>query len=131
MRIDGWDDALMKVIADHAARPYQAGVSDCFAMAMDGVGAVTGVRPYADVRYSTDLGAARQMKRRGFADLQEAVAAVLPPRDRAILHRGDVAVIPGTVGPTLGLVVAGGIAWKNSRLQVLPLSFATSFFAVD
>jgi hypothetical protein len=131
MRIDGWDDALMTVIADHAARPYQAGGSDCFCLAMDGVGAVTGVRPYADVRYSTDLGAARLMKRRGFADLQEAVAAVLPPRNRAQVQRGDVAVLPGSGGPTLGLVVAGGVAWKNDRLRILPLSVATHFFAVD
>ncbi len=131
MRIDGWDDALMAVIADHAARPYEAGRSDCFTMAMDGVGAVTGVRPYADVRYTTDAGGVRIMRRRGFADLREALAAVLPERDKAFVIRGDVAVIPGTAGPTLGLVVAGGIAWKNSRLQLLPLSVATSFFAVD
>ena len=131
-RLEGWEDRMLAVVAAHQARPYEAGRSDCFVMAMECVEAVTGERPFADVSYSTDLGAARALRRRGFADLGEAMASLFPAVPRAFAHRGDIALIPveAGFGVALGVVCAGGIAWRSSELVVLPMTAASGFVAV-
>jgi hypothetical protein len=131
MRVENWDMALMDVIERHQGAPYSAGVSDCFTMAMECIEAVTGVRPYANVKYRTDAKGAAIMRKRGFKGLDEAVAALFPDRPRGFVMRGDIAVMDGTAGPTLGIVISGGVAWKNDRVRVLPLGEAVRFFAVD
>lgn len=131
MRRDGWEDRLHAVVERHRGQPYAAGVSDCFTMAMEAVEAVTGRRPYASVRYRSDARGFAIMKKKGFADLREAVAAIFLERPRAMAMRGDIAVLDGTAGPTLGVVLNGGIAWKNRDVAILPLSAAVAVYAVD
>ena len=130
MRVADWDQRLMAVIEAHESRAYQAGTSDCFTMAMECIGAVTGVRPYEDVRYKTDAKGLAVMRKRGFSDLSEALAVILPDRERGNVMRGDIAVMDGTAGPTLGVVVNGGIAWKSDRVRMIPMTEARRFFAV-
>lgn len=134
MRIDGWDDRLLAVIERHGAAAYVPGVSDCWTMAMDAAEAVTGKRPYADVRYSTDVGALRAMRRRGFSSLSEAVAAVYSARSPGHWQRGDIAVVaaPTSTGDTLGLVYGAVVLCRRGHeLQHLPLSAAIAVYAVD
>jgi hypothetical protein len=120
----------MAAIEHHRAQPYQAGVSDCFMMAMDAIEAVTGKRFYPDVSYTTDAGAAKQMKKRKFATLGEAISAVLPEREAGHVMRGDIALLQVDTGIALGVVVGGGIAWRSDRVKILPMSEAIGFRAV-
>jgi hypothetical protein len=131
MRVSAWDQELMAAISDHAARPYQSGSSDCFCMAMDCIEAVSGKRHYGDVTYSTDAGAAKQMRKKGFDKLGDAIAAVLPEREPGHIQRGDIAILPVDTGEALGVVVSGGIAWRSDTLKFLPMSAAIRFHAVD
>lgn len=133
MRIDGWDDRLLAVIERHGAAAYVPGVTDCFMLAMDAAEALTGVRPYAP-RYSTDAGALRALKRKGFASLREATAAVWSERPAGHWQRGDIAVMaaPTATGDTLGLVYGPVILCRQGHvLRQLPLSAALAVFAVD
>lgn len=132
MRIDGWDDALLGVIARHGAAGYQAGVTDCFMLTMDAAEALTGERPWR-VRYASDAGALKALKRRGFASLEAAIAAVLPPRPAGHWQRGDIAVLPASTatGDTLGLVYGDLILCREGDAIVQrPLAAAHAVFAV-
>ena len=134
MRVDGWDDALLAVIERHGAAPYVPGQSDCFMLALDAAQAVTGIRPYAKIRYSTDPGAARAMRRHGFATLRQAMAAIYPERPAGHWQRGDIAVLPAdtATGDTLGLVFGTVILCRQGHeLKQLPLSAAAVVLAVD
>lgn len=134
MRKDGWEDRLLAVIERHGAAAYVPCVSDCWTMAMEAAEAVTGIRPYASVRYTTDAGALRAMSRRGFAALREAVAAVYAERPAGHWQRGDIAVVaaPTKTGDTLGLVYGPIILCREGHaLRQLPLSAATAVFAVE
>lgn len=106
-RIQGWEDRLIAVLQKHMAEPYVAGRSDCFVLACDTVEALTGVRPYPDVRYSTDRGALRQLQRHGFTRLRESFAAILPERQVGLSQRGDLAVLLSDRGDTLAVVYDG------------------------
>lgn len=134
MRIDGWDAGLLAVIERHQAGTYVPGSTDCFMLAMDAAQALTGVRPYPKVRYATDAGALKVMKRHGFASLREAVAALFAERPAGHWQRGDIAVLPAPTqtGDTLGLVYGAVILCRQGHeLRQLPLSAATIVFAVE
>lgn len=98
-RLAGWEDRVIQVVGDHAARPFewggQRGGSDCHMMAMDAVAAVTGTDPYADERgrYSTRIGALRRFTARGFGWLGDAYAAVLDEIPPAQAQRGDIGLV--------------------------------------
>jgi hypothetical protein len=132
IRLEGWEDRMLAVIARHGAQPYAAGVSDCWTMAMDCVEAITGARPYRGVRYATDAGAAKAMLKRGFQDLGQAIAAEFPAIGRGLARRGDLALIPVErgFGVAAGIVVGGGIAWRSVELRILPVAVATAFHEV-
>lgn len=131
MRIDQWDDNLMSVIMGHEARPYEAGSSDCWTMAMESIAAVTGVRPYADVKYKTDARGVAIMRKRGFETIGQAIGAVLSPRDKGHVQRGDIALLEVDTGIALCVVVGGGIAWRSDTVKLLPMTSALSFLAVE
>ncbi|SEG59211.1 DUF6950 family protein [Bosea lathyri] len=132
MRIDGWDDALLGVIERHRAAAYAPGKHDCFMLAMDAAEALTGARPYA-VRYASDAAALKVLRKRGFASLREAIAAVYPERPAGHWQRGDIAVLaaPTASGDTLGLVYGPVLLVRQgNELKQLPLSSALAVFAV-
>lgn len=99
MRLAGWEDRLLDVIADHQGRPFEwggrRGGSDCHMMAMDAVAAVTGADPYAAERgrYATPQGALRRFTARGLAGLGEAYAAVFDEIPPALARRGDIGLV--------------------------------------
>lgn len=132
MRTEQWDIALMDVIAQHRARPYQPGSHDCFMLALDVIEALTGNRPYADVSYATDAGAVREMRKRGFASLGDAMVAVLPVREPGHAMRGDIAVIAtqSQARDTLGVVIGATVLVRIAdRFDQVPLTAARMILA--
>lgn len=133
MRIDGWGDRLLAVIERHGAAAYVPGRTDCFMLAMDAAEALTGARPY-HVSYSTDAGALRVLRGRGFANLRAAIAAICPERPAGHWQRGDIAILaaPTATGDTLGLVYGPVILCRRGhKLQQLPHDAALAVYAVD
>lgn len=132
MRVRGWEDAVLAVIERHRAQPYAAGKADCFVLCMEAVEAMTGTRPYADVRYQTDRGALRQLTRRGFARLGDAIGALFPERPRGLAQRGDIAVLTSDRGDTLGLVWGGVVICRiGDAIGHASLASARVIYAID
>lgn len=132
MRVLGWEDAVLAVIERHRALPYAAGEADCFVLCMDAIEAMTGTRPYADVRYRSDRGALRQLARRGFARLGDAIGALYPERPRGLARRGDIAVLTSDRGDTLGLVWGGVVICRiGNEIGQAALSSARIVYAID
>lgn len=84
-------DALIRFIAERERTPYRAGRrhNDCAAYAGGAVSAQTGRNPLRGLRWSTEAGAARVLKRLG--GMNAAVSARLTPVAPASAARGDVA----------------------------------------
>jgi len=134
MRLDGWEDRLLSLIFAETAARYEPGRHDCFCFAIGAVEAITGDRPYADVQYTTDAGAMRVLRKRGFRRLGDAMAAVLPERLRGTQQRGDIAVIEADTAAqdTLGIVMPDAILVRVGHvIERHPLSAARMFLAVD
>lgn len=132
MRQQGWEDAVLAVIERHRAMAYAAGTADCFVMAMDAVEAMTGTRPYPGVRYKTDRGALGQLRRRGFARLGDAIAALFPERPAGHARRGDIAVLISERGDTLGIVWGQAVLCRlGDGVVQRPVSAARVIFAID
>lgn len=134
MRVDGWADALMGVVSEETAAAYAPGRHDCFVMACRTVEALTGQRPYADVRYTTDAGAVKAMRKRGFERLGDAMAALFPERPAGHAQRGDIAVLEtGTLArDTLGIVMDGQVLVRVGHgFQRRPLGDARLILAVE
>jgi hypothetical protein len=103
-------DAIPVITAAHG-QTFAWGRADCFTFALDVVKAVAGADPYADERgrWTTRIGAARRLKARGYANLAEALAAVLPAQEPGRGVLGDVGVADGPEGPVA--VVHDGNGW--------------------
>jgi hypothetical protein len=132
-RLDGWPERLMAVLSEEMAASYAPGEHDCFVLACRVVEAQTGVRPYAAVRYGSDAGAVKAMKRLGFARLGDAMAAILPERAAGAAMRGDIAVVATDTlaGDTLGVVIDGVILLRvGDRFERLPLGDARLILGV-
>ena len=88
--------------------------------------------PGACRRYTTEVGAARVLRRNGFADPAEVAAALLPAIPVAAARHGDVAAIRTEAG--VALAVVGGphllAARAGSGLIALPLTAAFAAFRV-
>ena len=94
-------DAIPVIMAAHRAA-FSWGEHDCATFAMDVVEAVTGKAPYAlRGTYSTQVGAALQLKAHGFDSIEEALVAAFPvendPPRRGRL--GDIGIANGPDGP--------------------------------
>lgn len=101
MRLEGWEEQLIKAVEEHAQRPFSWGGtatgkgSDCFEMCMDVAKAMTGVDPYEDERgrYKTRLGALRRFTKRGFKWLADAYADVFEEIPPSMARRGDIGLV--------------------------------------
>lgn len=129
MRRPDWEIRLNAVIEKHLALPSQFGTSDCYMIAADAYEAVTGELLYPDVRYRTEAGAAKQLRRRGFETVEDAFRAKLPEVGRLLAQRGDLGVIvrdgavSGGVFTALGFMTRG----KDSVVFLSPLEVKTAF----
>ena len=105
MRVDRWEIRLAEAIEAARHRPFQWGVHDCATWAMDVRFALTGDDMAADWRgrYRTANGAAKFMRKQGYADLREAAMDKLgaPLETVRLAQRGDVLLDPE--GEALGI----------------------------
>ncbi|MAB00099.1 MAG: hypothetical protein CMN87_12075 [Stappia sp.] len=143
MRLAGWEERVLDVIADHQGRPFEwggrRGGSDCHMMAMDAVEAVTGADPYADERgrYRTAIGALRRFTARGFSGLGDAYAAVLDEVPPSLARRGDIGLVQvadasGRLAEAAVVILPPHAYGKSEQGALrLPLSAVTRAFRVE
>jgi hypothetical protein len=92
MRQSGWERRLREAVEKHMALPAQYGVSDCYLIADDAVEALTGARMYKGVRYKTEAGAGKQLRKRGFETVEDAFRAKFREIPPSMAQRGDIGV---------------------------------------
>lgn len=124
-----WELRLNAAIEKHMALPAKFGLSDCYMIADDAFVAVTGHRLYKGVRYGTEKGAAKQLRKHGFENVEEAFAARLPEVGRMLAHRGDLGVVDrdgvlsGGVFTSLGFMTRG----DDAVVFLPPMEVKTAF----
>jgi hypothetical protein len=133
-RYPEWRARLAGYVSASRRRAFAYGSFDCALFAAGAVEVQTGVdlRRQLAGRYTTKIGAARVLRRNGFADPAEVAAALLPPIPVAAARQGDVATI--RTGAGVALAVVGGphllAARAGSGLIALPLTAAVAAFRV-
>ncbi|WPE19968.1 DUF6950 family protein [Shinella zoogloeoides] len=128
-----WLKRLHDVIARHQALPASFGISDCFVIADDSVEAVTGRRMFPDARgYTTPAGAAKQLRRHGFASLREAFASKFQEVPVLMAQRGDIGVYDNDGEISGGVFTAVGFMTRGAEeIVFLPPSAALAAFRVE
>lgn len=135
MRRPDWRRRLGETLAAAADRPFVFGALDCCLFAADCVIAQTGFDPVAEFRgrYTTARGAARILRRAGFANF-EALFDVRFPATQ-VLGVGDLALIPeGGDGPAMAVVVPPSLIAcfdMSDGLITLPLAAASKGWRVE
>jgi len=102
MRPSGWPERLTAYIESRRAAEFTWGEHDCCWFANGAVIAMTGVDRMPDYSYTTELGAARLIKRAGSLDalVCRALGDSIHP---AQAGRGDVVIADLENGSTLGI----------------------------
>ncbi|TIS98770.1 MAG: hypothetical protein E5W88_05075, partial [Mesorhizobium sp.] len=79
-RLPDWDRRLARMVTAHMSLPGLWGAADCLLTAADAVMATTGHDFAAGIRgrYKTAKGALCLLKRRGFDNVEEALASLFP-----------------------------------------------------
>lgn len=106
MRKPHWEIALYEQIKAASGRPFSYGTHDCATFAFDVRRAITGEDAAADWRgrYSTELGAARVMRRLGFESIEALATGYLgtPLLNVKLAKRGDIVLAGGGLGVCIG-----------------------------
>lgn len=131
-RIFEWEDRLNMVVAKHQGMPGHWGTSDCWALAMDAVEAVTGDRLLAELSsYTTEAGGYRLFRKQGFDTVEQALASVLEPINRFSAQRGDLGAVERDGVVSAGVFVSTGFAVRSlTDVQFLPVSDVKTAFKV-
>lgn len=131
-RLNGWENNLNAVIKKHMALPSEYGVSDCYLIADDAVEAVTGERMFADIQYSNEIGAAKELRRYGFETVADAFAFKFEEIAPSLAHRGDIGVIENNAGQICGGFFSsiGFVARDENNLVFLPVSKVKTAYKV-
>ena len=133
-RYPDWRARLAGYVSVSRRRTFAYGSFDCALFAAGAVEVQTGVdlRRQLAGRYTTEIGAARVLRRNGFADPAEIAAALLPRIPVAAARHGDIAAI--RTGAGVALAVVGGphllAARAGCGLIALPLTAAFAAFRV-
>ncbi|KQZ81869.1 hypothetical protein ASD64_08910 [Mesorhizobium sp. Root157] len=133
-RVVDWERRLKAAIQKHQGLPSQYGVSDCYLIADDAVEAVTGKTMFglAARRYSTPVGAAKQLRKRGFETVEDAFAARFAAIPPTLAQRGDIGVIERNGEICGGVFTAIGFAIRDDkRVLFLPVSAVKAAFRVE
>lgn len=88
-------------------RPFEWGPWDCFAFVTERSGVDTSHMPPRT--YKGPIGAARYIKRLGFASLADLMDSLMSPKPVGFAQRGDVLLVDGCLGickGTYGLFLA-------------------------
>lgn len=96
MRLPNWDIKLTGYVESVTTTPFTWGEHDCCLFAANAAKLITGVDFAQDFRgkYSTELGAARALKRYGQGDLFNTLCDIFgEPSPALTLQRGDIALV--------------------------------------
>ena len=133
-KLINWHARLAAYLAACRARPFAYGEHDCALFAAGAVQAMKGVDPALEWRgrYTTQRGGLRVLRRAGFRDHIEAVAAQFPEIPVSSALPGDLAAIGTEDGPALGVVQGAAIyVLGPGGLGLMPRSAATRAFRVN
>lgn len=132
-RREDWPERLVEAIERHAALPFGWGSSDCFLLPMDCVRAMTDAEPWPEVRgqYASETGAAKQLRRRGFADMAEAFASAFPEIPPSLAGRGDIGIVDSPRGLAGVVFIDTGVVGKaEAGIRRLPRAHVLRAFKV-
>lgn len=126
IRYEDWHARLGAHIKAALQRPFSWGEFDCCTFACDGILAMTGVDPMADLRgrYSTAIGAARALKAFAGGGLDETAQAIT-----GRLHMGEVGPLLAGRGDCLLADIAGEGGASGPALGLVSLSGRSGLFA--
>lgn len=95
MRVKGWERKLIDAVEVHTEQKFEWGVSDCITLVSDVALAITGEDPMGASRgrYKTEKGATKVLKKLGYDNVAEALAASFPEIPPASAKRGDCGVV--------------------------------------
>lgn len=131
-RTEGWELRLAEAIEAARGQAFAWGVHDCATFAFDVRRAMTGQDAAAAWRgrYSTLIGAHRQLRRMGSATFAEAATAILgPPKPLALASRGDIVLSVGD--PAFGVCLGATCVFLLPHgLVAMPLSSAAMAWGV-
>ncbi len=133
MRHPDWKVHLVQYLGDISRAPFEPGVNDCALFAAGAVAAMTGLDLAADWRgkYQTLEEGLALLAAAGFADHTALAAAHFAEIDPVFGAAGDIAVVDGAGGASLGVFQGAGIyVLTPTQLGVLPMSFAIRAFRV-
>lgn len=133
MRQTDWVRRLNIVVAKHIALPGEWGVSDCYIIPDDAVEAVTGAVMYPDARsYSSEAGAAKQLRRHGFQTVADAFAGRFPEISPSLAQRGDIGVIERDGACSGGVFTAAGFMTRphGGAVEFIPVTMVARAFQV-
>lgn len=117
-RINGWETKLKHIVEKHMALPSQYGVSDCYIFPDDIVEAITGKKMFGAAvrRYKTELGAAKQLRKKGFETVQDAFSHCFEEIPVSLAQRGDIGVVHQNGEVCGGVFVAQGFAIRDTKI---------------
>jgi hypothetical protein len=133
-RYPDWRARFAEYVAASRRRAFAFGSFDCALFAAGAVEVQTGVDLRRELAgtYTTEVGAARVLRRNGFADPAEVSARFLPEIAVSAARQGDIAAM--RTGAGVALAVVGGphllAARAGSGLIALPLTAACAAFRV-
>lgn len=115
IRRPDWRARLAEWLVAEATRPFEYGKSDCALFSAGAVEAMTGIDLAADWRghYTTLRGGLRVLRRAGYHDHIALTAAHLPEVAPGRAQVGDIAVVDGDDGPSLGVVNGAWVAVRT------------------
>lgn len=131
-RAEGWEARFKRVVEAHRDLPSVYGTSDCFQICNDTVMAVTGDYLFDGLHYHTELGAARILKRLGFANVEEMFASKLETIPPALAQRGDIGVMLNDKNePCGGVFTALGFMVRDAKsIQFVSVANVKTAFKV-
>ena len=133
MRHADWKVHLAQYLGEIARAPFEPGVNDCALFAAGAVAAMTGLDLAADWRgkYRTLQEGLALLAAAGHADHTALAAKHFDEIEPVFGAPGDIAVVDGPEGATLGIFQGAGIyVLTTARLGVLPMAFAVRAFRV-
>lgn len=134
LRLPDWRMRLIAWIGSVNNRPIKPGHHDCCLFGAGAIAAQTGVDLAAGWRgrYTTYAGGRRILRKAGYADHIELIAAHLEEANVVDALEGDIAIVPTEDGDAVGLVqgVAVYVLTPSGRLGLVPMQPVQRLFKV-
>jgi len=122
-RSPDWDRRLARVTEKHLALPGEWGTADCGLTVSDAVLAVIGNDFLGEFRgsYTTEIGAARIMRKKGWETMEDVLAAHFDKMPRLLARRGNLVIVERAGALCAGYICEYGAAVKtDSGLTFVP-----------